>query len=169
MTDDDAHLLHAQRFLDRLQRLSTRVRTTGDDIEPLLVELNRCWPQVLRAFWWASSRREQQSFAARLGDEFMACAGGDANIEYRRNADDLRRWAYAARDYASRLCDNPNDAAFLYRFAGVALVESGIVEVAQKTRMQISDVLAVAKKVIERQRGEKNDAPPDQDRSPEQE
>lgn len=147
--DDDPYELHARRFLDRLQRLSAKVRTTDEDLDAILSELNRLWPQILTAFWWTSSQRKDQSFAAELSDAFMACAGGDANLEYRRSADDLRRWAYAARDYAERLCDNPNDAAFLYRFAGVALVESGIVDIAQKTRMQIDDVLAAAKRVLE--------------------
>jgi hypothetical protein len=146
---DDPYELHARRFLARLQRLSEKVRKTDEDMDGLISELNRCWPQILKAFWWTNSEKKHRAYVAELCDAFGACAGGDANIEYRRSAADLRRWSNAARDYAKRLCDNPNDAAFLYRFAGIALTESGIVEIARNTRTQIADVFAVAKRHLE--------------------
>jgi hypothetical protein len=72
----------------------------------------------------------------------MACAEGDiAQLQFRRSSDDVRTWAEAAANYARQLRGNPNDAAFLYRFAGVAKVQSGILEIGEKTRLQVHDVL----------------------------
>jgi hypothetical protein len=147
--DPDPFELHAKRFLARLQRLSVEVRTTGESIDGILLELNKCWPQILAAFRWTTSERNAKSIAAEIADALLACAGGDAQFEFRRSAEDVRRWANAASDYAKRLCVEPNDAAFLYRFAGIALVESGIVQIAQETRQQVSEILGIVNAVMD--------------------
>lgn len=143
MDDLDPYELHARRFLDRLQQLTTRARLTNEDLDAILAELNRCWPQVLAGFRWSTSHRKTSAAAAEIGNALLDSAGGGADLGYSRSAQELRRWSTATSDYAKRL-QEPNDAAFLFRFAGIALVESGIVEIARETRTKVSDVLALA-------------------------
>lgn len=116
---------------------------TDEDIDVILAELNRCWPQILAGFNWTSATRHNNTAAAEIGKAFLDSAGGGADLEYQRSPQDLHRWSTAASDYAKRL-QEPNDAAFLYRFAGIARVESGILSIAHETRTKVSDVLAFA-------------------------
>ena len=86
--------------------------------------------------------RSESAAAHDIGEALMACADGDiAQLQCRRSSADLRCWAEAAADYARQICDNPNDAAFLYRFAGIAEVQRSILEIAEETRTQVHDVI----------------------------
>lgn len=141
-TTDDPYELHARRFLDRLRQLSRDFHDGEVVADGLVRKLAKCWPQILAAFWWASRAQSESAAAHEICEALMACADGDiAQLQFRRSSGDVRTWGEAAANYARQLWDNPNDAAFLYRFAGIAKVQSGILEIAEETRLQVHDLL----------------------------
>ncbi len=148
---DDPYELHANRFLDRLQRISRDFHDSDIAVDDLARQLGKDWPQVLAAFWWAARSRSESATARVISKALMACAEGDiAQLQFHRTSADVQCWAEATADYARQICDNPNDAAFLYRFAGIAEVQRGILEITEETRMQMHDVLGfVASRVPE--------------------
>lgn len=154
-TSDDPYELHARRFLDRLERISRDFHDSNEAVDGLTQQLGKWWPQILAAFWWAATANSESAAAQDISEALMACAEGDiAQLQFRRTSADVQCWAEAAANYARQICDNPNDAAFLYRFAGIAEVQRGILKIAEDTRMQVHDVLRHVPDIIPELRDE---------------
>jgi hypothetical protein len=151
-SDPEAYELHARRFLDLLQTLAGRFSGSEAAMDQTMQQLAKCWPQILAAFRWSSNARAQSAAAAEICDALLACADGDiVQLQSQRNAVEVKRWAEEAANQALRQ-ENPNDAAFLYRFAGIAKVQSAILEVAHDTRRQATEVLRELAVFIDRNR-----------------
>ena len=140
--DDDAFQLHARCFLECFEQLSRAFHDGDAAVDEVADKMRKWWPQILAAYWWASRARLESAVAMKIWDSLMACTNGDiARLQFRRKSADVKAWADAAANYARRLCDNPNDAAFLYRFAGIAKAQGGILEIAETTRLEVHELL----------------------------
>ena len=141
--EDDPYELHARHFLARLQRHSHGLAHANTSVDLLIANLDKVWPQVLAAYWWAA--RERTSSAGReLCDALMACTTGDiVDMNHARAAADLRKLADSIAATAIKR-GNPNDAAFLFRVAGIAKIQAGILEIVEQTGADIRTVLELA-------------------------
>ena len=150
MTDDetDPFELHARRFLSRLRHVMDRFFYSADDLDDLIQKTNRVWWQILAAWSWASSHLQNPA-AREICDALDACTKGSPLHELRRSPDEIARWSRSVSDFTKRLGVQPNEAAFLFTTAGVALVGSGLLKVAQETGAPLDDVLRVAEKLLQ--------------------
>lgn len=152
MNDDDIdpYELHAERYLFRLQDIVRRFRETTEEMDSLLTQLNRLWFQVLAAWAWSCSRRDHP-VATRLSEKLNACTHGHSIHTLQRTPEEVERWSHAVSDFAN---SNPiigaNGAAFLYKTAGVALTEGGLLKLSRDHNLPIDDVLKVAARLLKR-------------------
>lgn len=146
--DDDPYECHARLFLEKLRRQSQDFTTDAAGVDGPLRGLEKTWPQVLAAFGWAAAARATSPAAQEICAALLACADGDiVALQARRRAADVQKLAEAA-SAAARRQDNPNDAAFLFRYAGIALTQARILEMTEKTGADVQTVMGALWEVI---------------------
>jgi hypothetical protein len=130
---DDPYECHARYYLRKLQQESGEFNTGVHEVDRPIRELGKAWPQILAAFSWASAARASSPAAAGICDALLVCAEGDiAQLQLRRRSGDVRKLADSV-SLAARRQERPNDAAFLYRVAGIAVTQARILEIAEET------------------------------------
>jgi hypothetical protein len=140
--DDDPYEVHARHFLGRLQCVVRAMALGSDNVEAVITKLHKTWPQILAGFWWSARNRLASPTAQEICDSFQECANGDiATAQFRRHAADFLRLADSVAS-AARQQPNPNDAAFLYRFAGITMVQGRVLGLTEKTGADIRTVMA---------------------------
>jgi tetratricopeptide (TPR) repeat protein len=129
--ETNAFELHARRFLGRLQKLTENFRTGSTEVESILEELDRIWPQIRAAFAWSTATQDVSTTAAELCLGFASCgdpAGGDSPLALRQSPAESRRWIEAALIASRRLGSPFHEAGFLYQRASVAFIEQQFME-----------------------------------------
>src|ERR1051326_2808429 len=137
----DPYERHARRYLARLQRRMrefTHGEAPGDE---LARRLQKVWPQVFSAFWWASGDRSFSRAAEEIVDALLACSDGDiGELQLRRGSAEVLQLAKSLAATA-RQQESGNDAAFLYRVAGITLTQGRILEMTEKTGVDVHRVM----------------------------
>lgn len=138
---DDPYLLHAQWYLQKLQRAYSNFRTsTQTSIEEQLVLFGRIWPQVATAFQWASTHQTSGT-AIDLAEAFLSCASTDKLYEVRRSPDELRSWSQATESSAPLFVDDSMKANFIRHCATEAMKQSEQLAVVVETRSKLKHLL----------------------------
>lgn len=151
---DDPYECHARYYLKKLQQEAQEFSGGVANVDIPIQRLERTWPQVLAAFAWASGARSSSQAAAEICDALLASANGDiAQLQSRRRSDDVRKFADSL-SLTARHQERANDAAFLYRFAGIALTQARILELAEQTGAEVHAVLGGLLKAIKEKQAE---------------
>ena len=139
--NDDPYERHARCFLQKLQRQSKEFRSGGARVDLPIHRLEKAWPQILAAFSWVSGRRSGSAAASEICDALLACGDSDiVQLQARRRSSDVLKLADAVA-LSARRQDRANDAAFLYRFAGIALTQARILEITERTGANVRSLV----------------------------
>lgn len=129
--DETPFELHARRFLGRLQKLTEAFRAASAEIDFIMREIDRIWPQIRAAFAWSAASQDASMTAAEVCVEFASCgdpAGGDSPLALRQSPSETRHWVEVALVASRRLNWRLHEAGLLYQLASVAFAEQQLLE-----------------------------------------